>query len=782
MRMRDWFEPLREWFYLRPAAAGAARLSTVVDTANAWESGFSTGSDADLVTVARSASLESGDGLATYLAVARELAARSVGLRPFDVQLQAAAAMLRGISMELATGEGKTLVGAIVAAGHALTGNGVQVLSANDYLAQRDAAWMAPFFESLHLTVASVTADTVRDQRRQAYAADVVYVSVTESGFDILRDRLVLDPASRVRSTKGIAILDEADAVLLDEARVPLVLAAESETAPSSTSTALGEAVALMEEGTHFDVDQDRRTLNLTDEGLTLLEEHYADVDLFGSDHELLAQTYVALHAEALLTADVDYVIRDGRAWLISQARGRIEQLQRWPEGLQAAIETKQGLTPSPGLDVLDQIMMADLVSEYEQVVGMSATLVVAAEELHQLYDMEVAKLPPNTPCVRVDEAGRLFETAAQRDAAALELLTAAHALGQPVLVATQSVAMSEEFAARLSDVGLACQVLNARNDSREAAIVGQAGQMRRITVSTQMAGRGTDIHLSPESRALGGLFIIGLGIFPSQRLEHQIRGRSGRQGDPGRSVFLHSLDDDLIAQVFPDHRLPTTVTDDGEVLDPRLHQLTTHVQRTSDGEHASLRDLTHRYGKLLGLQRRKLLDLREACLTNDDVVAAILDAVPETVAKTQEAGVSDDALIRATRAALITSLDDAWTQHLDYAASVREGVPPPSTGQGTAGRRVQPDSRRRPANSFREYRCGPSLDRQGTRQRRPARPRRRRNASTQRHLGLHRDGQQPGNRTRTPLERADWRVSTPQLLLEPTHRQEQPPSLFPAS
>lgn len=673
--MRDWLGPLREWFYLRPASTGAARLSTVVAAASAWGSDFSAKSDAELVAAGRSASLESDDGLATYLAVARELAARSVGLRPFDVQLQAAAAMLRGISMELATGEGKTLVGAIVAAGHALSGNGVHVLSANDYLAQRDAAWMAPFFASLHLTVGAVTADTVRDQRRQAYAADVVYVSVTESGFDILRDRLVLDPAGRVRSVTGVAILDEADAVLLDEARVPLVLAAESGTAPEAVNPTLGNAVALMVEGTHFDVDQDRRTLNLTDEGLTLLEEHHPQADLFGPDHELLAQTYVALHAEALLTRDVDYIIRDGRAWLISQARGRIEQLQRWPEGLQAAIEAKEGLTPSPGLDVLDQIMMADLVSDYEQVVGMSATLVTAAEELHQLYDIEVAKLPPNTPCIRVDEASRLFETATQRDAAALELLTRAHTAGQPVLVATQSVTVSEKFASNLTDAGLTCQVLNARNDSLEAAIVGQAGQVGRITVSTQMAGRGTDIHLSPESRALGGLFIIGLGIFPSQRLELQIRGRSGRQGDPGRSVFLHSLDDDLIAQTFPNHRLPAKITAAGEVLDPRLHQLATHVQRVSDAEHASLRDLTHRYGKLLGLQRRKLLILREDWLTNDDAVAAILDTVPETIARTREAGVPDADLIRASRAALLTSLDDAWTQHLDYASSVKEGI-----------------------------------------------------------------------------------------------------------
>ena len=672
--MRDWLEPVREWLNRRPATVEVARLSSVVRAAESLGDDVHAWSDDELASAAQKLSMETRVGLAGYLAIARELAARNVGMRPFAVQLQATAAMLRGVSMEMDTGEGKTLVGAMVAAGFALSGNTVHVLGANEYLARRDADWMAPFFHSLRLSVGVVTADTTRSARRRAYAAEITYVPVSEAGFDILRDRLVLDAGERVRSGAHIAILDEADAVLLDEGRVPLVLAGESETAPEGPTTSVGEVVASLEEGRHYEVHPDRRSLHLTDEGFVALEDSFPGVDLFGDDHEILAEAHVALHAEALLVRDVDYVIRGGRAWLVSSARGRIEQLQRWPEGLQAAIEVKEGLTLSPGLDVLDQITMADLVEEYGSVIGMSATLMTASQELQESHNLRVGRLPPNAPCVRDDEPGRLFRTTSERDAAALQLLSDAHATGQPVLVATQSVAMSELFAASVAAADMASEVLNARNDEREATIIAGAGEPGRITVSTQMAGRGTDIHLRPESQAPGGLFIIGLGIFPSRRLEQQIRGRSGRQGDPGRSVFLSSLDDELIHQAAPAHRQPAQVSVTGEILDPRLCQLPAHAQQVSDGAHESLRGLTQRYGRLLGLQRRKLLTLREEWLTSDATVMTTLSRDPEAAGK-HRGLVSELELISATRTALLISVDRAWSEHLAHATSVREGI-----------------------------------------------------------------------------------------------------------
>ncbi len=672
--MRDWLAPAREWLEQRPAATELSRLSPIVRAAEAKSDELGSWTDEQLAMGARNLSPNTRTGLAGYLGIVRELAERSVGMRPFSVQLHATAAMLRGISMELDTGEGKTLVGAMVAAGYALPGEPVHVLSANEYLARRDAEWMQPLFTALHLTCGAVTAQSTQNSRRRAYAADITYIPVSEAGFDILRDRLVLSPEDRVRTRVRVAILDEADAVLLDEGRVPLVLAGESAVAPDGPSPTVGEMAAVMEEGTHYVVDQDRRSLHVTDEGFTAMEQWFPDADLFGEDHELMAEAHVALHAKALLIRDVDYVIRQGRAWLVSSARRRVEQLQRWPEGLQAAIESKEGLSPSPGLDVMDQITMTELSTEFDSLIGMSATLLASASELHDSHGLRVARLPPNTPTVRVDEPGRLYATSAERDAAAIRIVREVQVTGQPVLVATQSVAMSEDFASKVRAAGMEPVVLNARNDEREATIIAGAGEPGRITVSTQMAGRGTDIRLAPRSRALGGLLIIGLGIFPSLRLQNQIRGRSGRQGDPGRTILLSALDDELIAQAVPSHRDPARVTTEGEVLDARLCEMPAHAQQVSDGAHQSLRDLTHRYGKLLALQRRAMLRTREEWLTSDSAVMAVIESAPVTRDRLLAVVPFEEAL-SATRLALVTCLDGAWSDHLSHVTSVREGI-----------------------------------------------------------------------------------------------------------
>ncbi len=674
MTMRDWLEPAREWFDRRPAATEVSRLSSIVRAAEAMGDDVGTWSDDELATAAGNLEMSTRVGLAAYLAISRELAQRSTGMRPFTVQLHAGAAMLRGVSMELDTGEGKTLVGAIVAAGYALSGGPVHVLSANDYLARRDAAWMGPFFTALRLSSASVTAESTQGARRRAYAADITYVPVSEAGFDILRDRLVLSSGDRVRRRAPIAILDEADAVLLDEGRVPLVLAAESHTAANGPSPAVAELAASLVEGVHFAVEQDRRSLHVTDEGFLAMENWFPEADLFGGDDDLLAEVHVALHARVLLVRDVDYVIRDSRAWLISSSRGRIEALQRWPEGLQAAVEAKEGLATSPGLDVLDQVTMADLAAEYDVVIGMSATLMAAAAELQASHGLRVARLPPNTGSIRVDEPVGLYATPRERDAAAMAVIIDAHAGGQPILVATQSVSMSESFVSLLQAAALDAVVLNARNDEREASIIALAGEPGRITISTQMAGRGTDIRLAPAARDLGGLLIIVLGIFPSRRMQDQIRGRAGRQGDPGRTLLLSSLDDDLIIQAVPEHRPPTRITVEGEVLDGRLCELPDHVQRVSDGAHQSLRDLTHRYGRLLGLQRRSLLQVREKWLTDDQAVWSALEKIPAATAGLL-ACVASSELVSATRLALLSCVDRAWSDHLAHAAEVREGI-----------------------------------------------------------------------------------------------------------
>lgn len=576
--------------------------------------------------------------LTTYLRLMRELADSSVGLRPFDVQLLATAAMVRGVSVEMATGEGKTLVGALVAVAWARGGQRVHVLAVNDYLAARDAAWMGPLYEAAGVSVAAVTSQLDPDERRSAYASDVVYVPVSEAGFDVLRDRLCTSAEDRVQSPAHAVIVDEADAVLIDEATVPLVLAA-GDPQDSGTSAAMTELIAAMRAGTDFEADSDRRTVHLTESGIARIERRFPDADLFGADAELLTQAQVALHARALLTKDVDYVVRAGQVHIVNQARGRLASLQRWPEGLQAAVEAKEGLTKTETAVVLDQILVSDLVTSYDQVVAMSGTLVAVAPELLEFYGLEVGAVPPNRPNIRVDEPDQVFETMTERDEAAIAEIEAAHTVGRPVLVATQSVAESERFAAEVAAADLDALLLNARTDADEAAIVAAAGQGGRITVSTQMAGRGTDIRLDAAATEAGGLLVVGLGRFGSQRLDDQLRGRAGRQGDPGGSVFFTSLEDELVQQYNP------------PLVPPPPRKWEAHVaaaQRISEAAAADLFRLTRKYTTELTAQRAAVLAARERVLASDPGIE---------------------------RSAQLLAIDDVWCEHLAFALELRDGI-----------------------------------------------------------------------------------------------------------
>ena len=667
---------LSGWVLPRPGALDLTGAAAAVSYAAAQAGRWAVRSDTDLG--GRLAELgpdfvDSDQELGTFLAVVRELADRRLGLRPFDVQVQAAVAMLRGISVELATGEGKTLVGAIVAVGLVRAGRHVHVLAANDYLAARDAAWMRPLFDAAGVPVSAVTSPTPERDRRAAYRGPVVYVPVTEAGFDVLRDRLRLDPAELLGAVPDAAIVDEADAVLLDEARVPLVLAGEA-AEPAQPDTELVTLAASMREALHFEVDSERRTLHLTEKGLQQVEQRYPGVDLFGADRDLLNRVNVALYAHALLTRDVDYLLEDGQVRLISPTRGRVDELQRWPEGLQEAVEAKEGLAPSAGVEVLDQLLIRDLVGGYRTVVGMSATLVSAAEELTELYGLRVAALPPNRPRRREDLPDRQFAAGIDRDAAACEFVAAAHRRGQPVLVATPSVSESERFARILIERGVRVAVLNAKNDAEEASIIARAGQAGRVTISTQMAGRGTDVRLDHGVPERGGLCIVGLSRFPSRRLDDQLRGRAGRQGDPGQSIFFTCLEDDLITRFVPDHPGARQVAADGTVSDRRLAGLADRAQRIADGQQQDLRRLGRRYGLLLDVQRQEVLQLRRELMTDGRALRTVAERRPARLAELERL-IEPAVLSAAARTVLLTALDRRWSDHLAYAMNVREGI-----------------------------------------------------------------------------------------------------------
>ena len=618
--------------------------------------------------------------LAELCALGREAARRTLQERPFDAQLVGVMALLDGHVAEMATGEGKTLTGALAAAGFALRGQRVHVLSVNDYLARRDAEWMRPLYTLLGVEVGWIGQESTTEERRAAYAADITYASVSELGFDVLRDRLATDTADLVVPEPNVAIIDEADSVLVDEARVPLVLAGAAE--PAESDAAMAELVRKLRPGIDYRIDDDGRNVHLTDAGIDAVEKALGGVDLYSEeDTTLLSRVNLALHAHALLQRDVHYVVRDGKVRLINESRGRIALLQRWPDGLQAAVEAKEHLAASETGEVLDSITVQSLVLRYPVRCGMTGTAMAVAEQLREFYELEVAVIPPNKPNIRIDEEDRLYATAEEKEDAVVEKVAEVHATGRPILIGTQDVAESERLAKRLERAGLECVVLNAKNDADEAAVIAEAGTYGRITVSTQMAGRGTDIRLggsdmSDRDRVVetGGLYVIGYGRYPSSRLDDQLRGRAGRQGDPGGSVFYVSVEDDLIANNVPEARGYRVSSADGAITDPAWRQTVDHAQRVAEGQLLELHRNTWRYNKLIDVQRGVVLDHRRAVLHDDLGSRQLAVDCPATYEELVEQ-VGEEEVARAARLVTLYHLDRGWTDHNAFLSDLREGI-----------------------------------------------------------------------------------------------------------
>jgi preprotein translocase subunit SecA len=624
---------------------------------------------------------------AGFCAVGREAAHRALGERAYDAQLLGTLVMLSGQVAEMATGEGKTLSGALAAAAYAAGGRSVHVMSVNDYLARRDADWMRPLYDLLGVTVGCVGQASSPAERRQAYAAQVTYAPVSELGFDVLRDRFVTDAAAAAVPEPDVALIDEADSVLIDEARVPLVLAGSAE--PGDADRLMAEIARSLRHRLHYEIDQDARNVQLTEAGARAAEHALGGIDLYGGDQlDALTRLNVALHAHALLRRDVDYIVRDGMIQLISASRGRVARLQRWPDGLQAAVEAKESLAASSTGEILDSITVESLVRRYPRVCGMTATAVAVGGELREFYGLEVAVVPPNRPCVREDQPGRLYASVAEKEKAIAAEVSAAHATGRPVLIGTLDIVESERIADRLSVAGLGCAVLNAKNDAEEAAIVAEAGALGAITVSTQMAGRGTDIRLGGREgdhgrvAALGGLYVIGTGRYWSSRLDNQLRGRSGRQGDPGSSVFFASMEDQLVEHYAPDAAPPRAVAADDSVDDPGAHWTVDHAQRVAEGANLEIHRNTWRYSQLVEDQRRQVLEQRYRVLTTGAALQALARRCPQRYAELS--GVADpNVLDAAARQIVLYHLDRGWADHLAALAGVREGIHLRALGRG---------------------------------------------------------------------------------------------------
>ncbi|MDO4908585.1 MAG: accessory Sec system translocase SecA2 [Corynebacterium sp.] len=616
---------------------------------------------------------------ALFLAIINEAATRTLGMTPFAVQSQACLRLIEGDVVHMATGEGKTLVGAMAATGLALTGKKIHCITVNDYLANRDADWMRPLVEFFGLSVAHIDEHMTPEQRRKAYRCDIVYGSINEIGFDVLRDQLIVRREDEVQVPADVALVDEADSVLVDEALVPLVLAGnEPGRAPSGKITDIVRGFVKDED---YTTDADRRNVYLTDKGTARMEKALGVDSLYSEDMaDTLVQINLALHAKELLQRDVHYIVRDGKVLLIDGSRGRVADLQRWPDGLQAAVEAKEGLAVTEGGKILDTITIQALMHRYPMICGMTGTAVEAVDQLRQFYDLRVSVIERNKPLARVDLQDRVYATMPEKNTAIVNYIREVHATGQPILVGTHDVEESETLAEELRSYDIEVAVLNAKNDREEAGIIAEAGKVGAVTVSTQMAGRGTDIRLGgsdehqyDEVVALGGLCVVGTGRYRTSRLDNQLRGRAGRQGDPGTTVFFVSLEDDVVRSGGAGEQVEAVPDHDGLIEGKRIYGFIDHCQRVCEGQLLEIHAQTWKYNKLLADQRVIIDERRNNLLDTDQAWVELSQREPGRAEELS--GIDQAVLDQAAREIMLYHLDSCWSDHLALLDDVRESI-----------------------------------------------------------------------------------------------------------
>lgn len=673
-----------DWFWKAMGAQSERnnkKSKAVVTAADSAVEDIANLSDAEVAATAREC-VEDGKiaNKSRFLAALAVASERKLGMRPFTVQSQAVLRLLEGDVIQMATGEGKTLVGAMAATGFALTGKRVHLVTVNNYLAARDAEWMRPLVEFFGLTVASVTEKMGPEERRGAYLSDIIYAPVNELGFDVLRDNQITSREQTVQARADVALVDEADSVLVDEALVPLVLAGNR---PGEESTGhITNVVSRLREEQDYVIAEDGRTVALTDEGAARVERELGLDSLYSEENigSVLVKVNLALHAKALLIRDIHYIITDGKLQLIDASRGRVAELQRWPDGLQAAVEAKEGLEVSEGGRILDTITVQELMRRYPLVCGMTGTAVEATDQLRQFYDLHVSVIDRNKELQRLDEADRIYASVDEKSRAIVDEIVAINSTGQPVLVGTHDVAESEDLAEALRERGITVNVLNAKNDEDEARIIAEAGDVGRVTVSTQMAGRGTDIKLGGADESdretvveKGGLAVLGTSRHRSSRLDNQLRGRAGRQGDPGKSLFFVSLEDDVVKQGGEDESLSARPDANGLIDSKRVRDFIAHCQRVTEGQLLEIHAQTWKYNQLLADQRIIIDERRAKLLDTDQAWQELAERAPERAAELGE--VPAEARERAAREIMLYHLDLAWADHLELMDDVRESI-----------------------------------------------------------------------------------------------------------
>lgn len=617
-------------------------------------------------------------------ALTREAAARMLGMRPYDVQMLAAVALHYGSLVEMQTGEGKTLAATAPVYLNALYGKGVHVLTFNDYLARRDADWMRPLYEFLGLSVGYVQEGMTKEQRKKAYSADITYLTAKESGFDYLRSFLAEHPNELVQRPFNFAVIDEADSILIDEARIPLVIAGKTEKQHGIDPVRMAEVVEGLEPGEAFSLDEYERNVFLTDKGVGIIEKIFGCKNLYDERNlQLLVDVGNALHARALLKKDVDYIIRSNKIELVDEFTGRVADSRQWPYGLQEAIEAREGIYAGTKGQIIASITLQNFIRQYPRIAGMTGTANSSSEEFLEFYGLSVAVIPTDKECIRTDHEDVIFtHREAKLDALVNEIKTV-HETGRPILIGTRSVSESELLAERLKAVEVACTILNAKNDEQEAGIIANAGRPWSVTVSTNMAGRGTDIKLGGEHEeehdlvvSLGGLYVIGTNKHESRRIDNQLRGRAGRQGDPGSTRFYISLEDDLMKQYRLKELIPAQFypQNSPEPLDSKIiHRETARAQRIIEGQNFEIRRTLQKYNVLMERQRQMIFKWR--CEVLYGFLPGIFkNRLPEKYEQLLPI-VGERGLLKAEWQLMLYFISFCWTEYLDFLSYTRESI-----------------------------------------------------------------------------------------------------------
>lgn len=586
--------------------------------------------------------IKKGESLDSLLpeafALVRESARRTVGMRHFDVQVMGAIALHEGKIAEMKTGEGKTLVATMPLYLNALTGKNVQLATVNDYLARRDAAWMEPVYEYLGLTVGFIQSSMDTSDRKKAYQCDVTYGTANEFGFDYLRDNLVYSLDQKVQRNHYYVIVDEADSILIDEARTPLIISG-----PAEASSELYRKSAFytrrFAENEDFIVNEKEKTVSLTDKGIEKAEKLFGIDNLYDpNNYTYLFHLLNALKARTLFKKDVDYIVANGEVIIVDEFTGRLLPGRRYSEGLHQAIEAKENVKIKEESITYATITFQNYFKMYEKLAGMTGTAATEEAEFISIYGCEVVVIPTNKPVIRKDKDDLVFRTIEEKYAAIVEEIEKRYKKGQPVLVGTTSIEKSEYLSSLLRKKGIPHEVLNAKHHEREAEIVAKAGEKGTITIATNMAGRGTDIKLGEGVKELGGLFVLGTERHESRRIDNQLIGRSGRQGDPGESRFFLSLEDDLI-RLFGGEKLKgimdTLKLEKGEPIEhPLLSRIINSAQKKIEGIHFSIRKRLYELDSVVDRQRSAIYAHRDWLLKGENIDKHIYEIIEDTVTR----------------------------------------------------------------------------------------------------------------------------------------------------